>query len=149
VEKVLVPGGAGFYRFTCGRRAVSSGDLRAGAERSILRPPRQNLPLAHPKLEFVEGDIREPSAVNSAMCDVSHCLHLAAQVLVTHSLEHPRASAERNVLWFVTILEAARAAGVKRFVYASSAAVYGDPHVLPLTEDVDLKPLSRPTAWRS
>jgi UDP-glucose 4-epimerase len=93
-------------------------------------------------LEFVEGDIRAPQAVASAMDGVSHCLHLAAQVSVTSSLADPRASAERNVLGFINVLEAARAARVRRFVYASSAAVYGDPRVLPLTENADTEPLS-------
>ena len=103
---------------------------------------RGNLPPAHPRPKFIEGNICDAEAVKGVMQGVSHCLHLAAQVSVTHSLKAPRASAECNVLGFATVLEAARAAGVARFVYASSAAVYGDPETLPLTEAAGLKPLS-------
>ncbi len=141
MKKVLVTGGAGFIGshavdalLTLGMPVRVLDDLSAGR--------RDNLPRSHPRLEFLEGDIREPRTVDLAMQGVSHCLHLAAQVSVARSLEDPRASAERNVLGFVTVLEAARTAGVERFVYASSAAVYGDPVVLPLTEDGSLKPLS-------
>jgi UDP-glucose 4-epimerase len=141
MEKVLVTGGAGFIgSHTVDALLASDVPVRVLDDLSSGR--RDNLPLTHPRLEFVEGDIRDPAAVGSAMRGASHCLHLAAQVSVTSSMENPGASAERNVLGFITVLEAARAAEVRRFVYASSAAVYGDPAVLPLTEDVDLKPLS-------
>jgi len=141
MEKVLVTGGAGFI----GSHTVDALLAKEIAVRvldDLSSGHRDNLPRAHPRLEFIQGDIRDPATVGAAMRGVSHCLHLAAQVSVTLSLDDPRASAERNVLGFVTVLEAARRAGVKRFVYASSAAVYGDPAVLPLTEHADLKPLS-------
>jgi UDP-glucose 4-epimerase len=141
MQKVLVTGGAGFIGSHTVEALLTSGvAVRVLDDLSCGR--RENLPSAHPRLEFIEGDIRDVDAVKAAMQDVSHCLHLAAQVSVTRSLEYPRASAERNVLGFVTVLESARAAGVERFVYASSAAVYGDPETLPLTEAAGLKPLS-------
>jgi UDP-glucose 4-epimerase len=141
MHKVLVTGGAGFIGSHTVDALLAKGvvvrvldDLSSGK--------RDNLSAKHTRLEFVEGDIRAPKDVASAMDGVSHCLHLAAQVSVTASLADPHASAERNVLGFINVLEAARAAQVRRFVYASSAAVYGDPRVLPLSENADTEPLS-------
>ncbi len=141
MEKVLVTGGAGFIGSHTVDALLANG-VSVRVLDALSSGKRANLPKTHPRLEFVEGDIRDPQAVGAAMGGVSHCLHLAAQVSVTRSLDDPRASAEHNVMGFITVLEAARAAGIKRFVYASSAAVYGDPAVLPLTEDVDLRPRS-------
>jgi UDP-glucose 4-epimerase len=141
MHKVLVTGGAGFI----GSHTVDALLARGVPVRvldDLSSGRRGHLPMDDPQLEFIQGDIRDPAAVNAAMQGVSHCLHLAAQVSVTASLQDPRASAERNILGFVTVLEAARMARVRRFVFASSAAVYGDPATLPLTEDAAVKPLS-------
>jgi UDP-glucose 4-epimerase len=141
VRKVLVTGGAGFIGSHTVEALLAQGvsvrvldDLSAGR--------RNNLPADHPNLVFVHGDIRDATAVDTAMLGISHCLHLAAQVSVIRSMEDPRASAERNILGFVTVLEAACKAKIRRFVYASSAAVYGDPTALPMTEDAKTAPLS-------
>lgn len=141
MKKVLITGGAGFIGSHT-TDALLARNIAVRVLDDLSSGHRDNLPLADSRLEFIKGDIRDVGAVNAAMQGVSHCLHLAAQVSVTLSLQDPCASCERNVLGFLTVLEAARAAGVRRFVYASSAAVYGDPAILPLTEDVTLKPLS-------
>ena len=73
---------------------------------------------------------------------ITHCLHLAAQVSVVKSLEDPADSAAQNILGFINVLNAANSNNVKRFVYASSAAVYGNPMTLPLNETMQLKPES-------
>lgn len=141
MKKVLVTGGAGFI----GSHSVDTllaQNIPVRVLDNLSSGRRENLPPDHPLLELVIGDIRDAAAVKLAMQGCSHCLHLAAQVSVTHSLNDPRASADTNVLGFVTVMEAVRAARIQRFVYASSAAVYGDPHELPLTEDADLDPLS-------
>lgn len=69
-------------------------------------------------------------------------MHLAAQVSVRASVVDPLNSEAHNVSGFVTILQAAREEGVKRVVYASSAAVYGSPDALPLDERSPTRPLS-------
>jgi UDP-glucose 4-epimerase len=141
MNKVLITGGAGFI----GSHTVDALLARNIAVRvldDLSSGRHDNLPLGHSRLELIKGDIRDIETVHAAIQGISHCLHLAAQVSVTCTLQDPRASAERNVLGFVTVLEAARVAGVQRFVYASSAAVYGDPAVLPLTEAAALSPLS-------
>ncbi len=121
---VLVTGGAGFIGSHTVEALLAQGvsvrvldDLSAGR--------RNNPPADHPNLVFVHGNIRDATAVDAAMLGISHCLHFAAQVLVTRSMEDPRASAERNVLGFVTVLKAACKAKIRRFVYASSASERG------------------------
>lgn len=141
MKKVLVTGGAGFIG-SHSVDALLAKNIPVRVLDNLSSGRRENLPLEHPLLDLMIGDIRDAAQVRLAMQGCSHCLHLAAQVSVTHSLNDPRGSADINVLGFVTVMEAARAAGVRRFVYASSAAVYGDSLRLPLTEDTFLNPLS-------
>lgn len=105
---------------------------------------RGNLPAARAELDIVEGDVRDAEAVSSAMRGMSHCLHLAAQVSVMKSMAEPALSAQHNILGTINVFQAAREAGVSRVVFASSAAVYGDPdpECLPLTEETPPLPLS-------
>jgi UDP-glucose 4-epimerase len=138
---VLVTGGAGFI----GSHAVEA-LLAVGAQVTVLdnfsAGKRANLPDAHAGLRVVEGDIRDLQAVRAAVDGASHVLHLAAQVSVQASIADPLDSCRQNVLGFLTVLEAARNARVGRVVFASSAAVYGTPRELPLTEDSPVAPIS-------
>ena len=102
---------------------------------------RENLP-GHAELTVISGDVRDTATVSAAMQGITRVLHLAAQVSVTASVEDPVASAARNVVGFLNVLDAARRARVTRFVYASSAAVYGTPEHLPLDESSLVAPLS-------
>ena len=137
---ILVTGGAGFIGshtvellLACGYSVrvldnFSSGHL-------------DNLP-QHEHLEIIQGDIRDREQVNAAMQGVTHCLHLAAQVSVSRSVEDPCDSATHNILGALNVMHAAAQAKVSKLVYASSAAVYGAPTQLPLTEASALAPLS-------
>jgi UDP-glucose 4-epimerase len=139
--RVLVTGGAGFI----GSHSVEA-LLAAGAEVVVLdnfsAGKRANLPAGEPRLVIVEGDIRDPAAIARAIAGATHVLHLAAQVSVRSSVEDPPNSCAQNVLGFVNVLDAARRAGVKRVAFASSAAVYGTPRELPLTENSPTGPIS-------
>ncbi len=138
---VLVTGGAGFI----GSHTVEA-LLEKGARVRVLdnlsSGNLNNLPLQHPSLEFVKGDVRNQDDVNACIKDITHVLHLAALVSVPLSIEDPMSSHSINIDGYLNILNAARLAGVKRVVHASSAAVYGIPASLPLTETSDTKPLS-------
>lgn len=141
--RVLVTGGAGFIGSHTVEALLAEGrHVRVLDDFSAGR--RENLPEAGEALEIVDGDVRDAGAVATAMRDASHCLHLAAQVSVARSVAEPARSAEHNVLGTVNVFQAAREAGVSRVVYASSAAVYGDPDPgeLPLTEDAPPRPLA-------
>ena len=91
---------------------------------------------------FVQGDICDFAACQRACDGVDIVLHQAALGSVPRSLAEPLATHAANVTGFVNMLEAARAAKVKRFVYASSSAVYGDHPDLPKVEDRIGQPLS-------
>ena len=94
------------------------------------------------RFRFLEGDIAEPEVCKRASAGVDFVLHEAALGSVPRSLEDPLGSHRSNVTGFLNVLEAARAAQVKRFVYASSSAVYGDSPQLPKTEENLGRPLS-------
>lgn len=87
------------------------------------------------RFRFIEGDICLLETCHRACAEVDYILHQAALGSVPRSLENPIASHASNVTGFLNLLVAARDAGAKRFVYASSSAVYGDHPALPKIED--------------
>jgi len=141
MQKVLIAGGAGFIGSHTADLLMEKG-IKVRVLDNLTSGFRSNLPADNPLLEFIEGDIRNADTVKAAMEGVTHVVHLAAQVSVVASLEDPEFSAQQNIIGYLNVLDAAKNAGVKRMVYASSAAIYGEPHVLPLTEDVPMKQLS-------
>ena len=140
MEHVLVTGGAGFIG-SHSVEALLEANLRVTVLDDFSSGRREHLP-DHPHLTIIGGDIRDVAQVASAMKGITRVLHLAAQVSVTASVEDPVTSAGRNLTGFLHVLDAARRAKVARFVYASSAAVYGTPETLPLDEASPVAPLS-------
>jgi UDP-glucose 4-epimerase len=141
MEKVLVTGGAGFI----GSHTVDlllENNISVRVLDNFSTGRRGNLQKSNPLLEIVEGDIVDLETVRKCLSGVSHCLHLAAQVSVVASLQDPVHSATQNIIGFVTVLNACQQQGIERLVYASSAAVYGDPDQIPLPEDSPRTPLS-------
>jgi len=141
MEKVLIVGGAGFIGSHTADILMEQG-IKVRVLDNLSSGHRSNLPDAHPLMEFIAGDMRDATTVKKAMQGISHVVHLAAQVSVVASLEDPEFSAQQNIIGYLNVLDAAKNAGVKRMVYASSAAIYGEPHSLPLTEDVPMQQLS-------
>ena len=97
---------------------------------------RENLDPFHGRKDFslVEADIRDADQCRKACEGVHYVLHQAAQCSVPASIADPLATHEINVTGFLNVLLAARASGVRRIVFASSCAVYGDSKQLPNTE---------------
>lgn len=91
---------------------------------------------SHPRFELVEGDIRNAALIDQIMSNFRPeiVVHLAARAGVRPSLEQPEIYADVNVRGTTVLLEAARKAGVKNFVFASSSSVYGDSDSMPLRE---------------
>lgn len=141
MQKVLIVGGAGFIGSHTADILMEQG-VPVRILDNLSSGHRSNLPDTHPLMEFIEGDMRDADTVKAAMQGISHVVHLAAQVSVVASLEDPQFSAQQNIIGYLNVLDAAKNAGVKRMVYASSAAIYGEPHSLPLTEDVPMQQLS-------
>jgi UDP-glucose 4-epimerase len=141
MKKVLVTGGAGFI----GSHTVDlllAGNVAVRVLDNLSSGHRDNLPDSHPLLEFIEGDIKDQETVRESLRGVSHCLHLAAQVSVEASLQDPLNSAMQNIIGFLNVQNAARAEGLQRLVFASSAAIYGEPNQIPLPEDTEKTQLS-------
>jgi UDP-glucose 4-epimerase len=141
MRRVLVTGGAGFI----GSHIVEE-LLRGGASVRVLdnfsSGKRENLGTFRGDLEILEGDLRDAQAIKSAMRDVELVFHLAAFVSVPQSMADPETCFAVNVAGTVTLLEAARQAGVRKVVLSSSTAVYGDTDKFPTDEETPLKPFS-------
>ena len=137
---VLVTGGAGFIGSHSVEAILDDGALVTVLD-NFSTGKLANLP-QHPRLKIIDEDMRDTSAVDHALAGVSHVLHLAAQVSVPASVADPLGSSEHNIRGFLNVLDGARRAKVSRFVYASSAAVYGAPKCLPLDEASTVAPLS-------
>jgi UDP-glucose 4-epimerase len=138
--KVLITGGAGFIGSHLVDRLQALGHgVRVLDNLSTGR--RENLP-ADDSVELLLGDIRDPAAVLAAVAGVDAIVHLAAVASVQASVDDPLATHASNFDGTLNLLEAARLAGVRRFLYASSAAVYGDNSELPLDEEAKPRPLT-------
>jgi UDP-glucose 4-epimerase len=124
--RVLVTGGAGFIGFhTCsqllkqGHQVIVLDDLSTGKITNIQD-------LARDELTFIKGDILDDEALINALDGVDSVIHLAAKVSVRESIDNPSLTSRTNVHGFINVADKARLLGVKRIVYASSAAIYGD-----------------------
>lgn len=144
----LVTGVAGFIGSALLERLLDLGQTVVGID-NFSNGSQANLDdvlAIHPDLrsqfDFVEGDIRDPATCARVCQDVDVVLHQAAIGSVPRSIKDPEPYHATNVTGFLNMLLAARAAKVKRFVYASSSSVYGDHPGLPKHEEAIGKPLS-------
>lgn len=137
----LVTGGAGFI----GSHIVDM-LVKQNAHVRVLdnfsTGKRENLQHLKSAIELIEGDIRDREAVNKTLKGVDYVLHQAALGSVPRSIENPVETNEVNVTGTLNLLHQAKAAGVKRFVFASSSSVYGNTPSLPKRENMPLQPLS-------
>lgn len=142
-KKVLVTGGAGFIGSNL-IEALLLQDNEVVCLDNLITGRRENLDpfLSNPNFTFIEGDIRDTDTCLKATQGVDVILHQAALGSVPRSIDQPFNSHDHNVSGFLRILDAARANGVKRIVYASSSSVYGDHPVLPKVEGQEGNQLS-------
>ncbi len=140
----LVTGGAGFIGSHVAGRLLGDGH-RVRVLDNFSTGSRANLELggAHaPHLEIIEGEIRDLGTVEAATRGVDVVFHQAAMRSVPRSVKDPLGANDNNVTGTLNVLEAARRAGVRRVVYASSSSVYGDRPELPKREDQTPAPIS-------
>jgi UDP-glucose 4-epimerase len=136
--RILVTGGAGFV----GRHIVNR-LLQKGEKVSILDNNSGALGRFSPPASLYNIDIRDRHALfDAAKHGFDACIHLAAKVSVSDSLANPTETVDVNVNGTLNVLEACASFGIKKFVFASSAAVYGNPVKLPITEKHTVEPLS-------
>jgi UDP-N-acetylglucosamine 4-epimerase len=143
-DSFLVTGGAGFIGSHIAEYLLNSGagkvrvldNLETGYEKNIGSFKD------HANFEFVQGDIRDFETCRRACDGVDYVNHQAALGSVPRSVSDPVTTNDVNVNGFVNVITAAKDAGAKAFVYASSSSVYGDEPNLPKYEDRTGNPLS-------
>lgn len=137
----LVTGGAGFIGSHLVDRLVSEGHGVRVLD-NLSEGRRENLADVMDAIEFILGDLRDRAVVRRAVTGVEYVLHQAALRSVPRSVADPFATHDVNVTGTLTLLLAARDAGVRRVVFASSSSVYGSATELPLRESQMPRPVS-------
>jgi UDP-glucose 4-epimerase len=139
MEKVLITGGAGFIGSNLAARLLEEGrsevviydNFSTGRRSSVMR-------ISSPNLRVVEADVLDRGALDAAMRGVDTVFHLQANADVRGGTVNRRIDLEQNTIGTWNVLEASCAREVRRFFFASSAAVYGEPSVFPTPEDTPL-----------
>lgn len=140
-RQVLVTGGAGFIGSHVVEAVLHAGD-RVRVVDDLSSGSLDNLTDCVDDVEVLVGDVRDADLVARALRGSDAVVHLAAVVSVDRSFKEPELVHEVNVSGSLTTLLAARRSGVGRFVFASSASVYGDAEDVPVAEESPLRPLS-------
>ncbi len=148
-EVWLVTGCAGFIGshlieelLSLGQKVRGLDNLSTGKRENLKQVQRATSPNAWERFAMIEGDIREIETCIRACRGVDYVLHQAALGSVPRSIEDPIEVHGANVTGFLNILNSAQKSRIKRFVYASSSAVYGDEKELPKVEKRIGRPLS-------
>ena len=142
-QNILVTGGAGYVG---GHAALDM--IRAGHRVRLIdtleRGPRETIDrlLSAGAESFIHADCGDVSALGPALEDIDAVMHFAAYARVDESTEHPDRYHENNVEVTGRLVRAAQKAGVRRFIFSSSCAVYGSPDAdhLPVREETPLRP---------
>ena len=140
----LVTGAAGFIGSNLVEALLAAGQEVVGLD-NYSTGHRKNIADAagaNPAFRMIEGDIRDRATCADAVAGCHVVLHQAALGSVPRSIAEPLASHDSNVTGFLNVIEAARQAGVSRFIYAASSSTYGDHEALPKVEDQIGNPLS-------
>ncbi len=144
--RILITGGAGYIGSITAARLIEQGH-----EITVL----DNLEKGHPAtldkmrqvagdFEFIKVDLRDKDKVDAALSniDIEAVIHFAAYIEVGRSVEEPEAFMENNYGGTKNLLEVLIKKGVKKFVFSSTAAVYGMPERVPILETAELKPIN-------
>ncbi len=136
MRRACITGGAGFIGSGLAERLIAGGvevvivdDFRTG-RREFLADV-----LHRPGVRLLEGDVLEQAVLREALDGCDWVFHLQANADVRRGLDHPRRDLRQNTIATAGVLEAMRAQGVSRIMFASSGSVYGEPQVYPTPED--------------
>jgi UDP-N-acetylglucosamine/UDP-N-acetylgalactosamine 4-epimerase len=141
MKSYLVTGGAGFIGSHIVEELVRRGEHVRVLD-NFSTGKRENLAPYLEQIELIEGDIRSYHIVREVVEGADYIFHQGALPSVPRSINDPITTNEVNVGGTLNILDAARDAGVKRVVYASSSSVYGENAALPKQEDMMPQPIS-------
>lgn len=146
MKQYLVTGGAGFIGSHIVRALIEKGEsvrvldnFSSGKQENLEDLQKTQ---SGSRVEILNGDLRDKIEVEQAVRGVDVIFHEAAFVSVPESMDKPQDCFDVNISGTTNLFEAARKAGVRRLVIASSAAVYGDSDTLPLKEETPPRPLS-------
>lgn len=135
MERYFVTGGAGFIGSNLVDRLLAEGhavtaydNFSTGQQRFLEKALKQ------PRFRLVEGDLLDERQLAGAIKDHDFVFHLAANADVRFGTEHPRRDLEQNTIATFNVLEAMRAAGIKRIAFSSTGSIYGEPEVFPTPE---------------
>lgn len=154
MKRFLVTGGAGFIGshlveslLVDGHEVVVFDNFTSGSHQNVERATsaaalRSGSGSIEERVTVCEGDIRDAELLVRCAKECEGIVHLAAMVSVQESVRRPRECFEMNATGTLNALEAARQAAVPRFVFASSAAVYGDEAPVPVSESSLMRPLT-------
>ena len=135
--RVLVAGGAGYIGSVVASKLLEAGHQVVVVD-NLSRGHRDAVP---PQAAFVKLELLDRDAVLGVLRNgFDAVLHFAALSLVGESMQHPALYFRTNIVGTLNLLEAMRATGVRRFVFSSTAAVYGEPEEWHITEDAPTLP---------
>lgn len=140
MAQFLVTGVAGFIGRSIAAALLARGERVRGVD-SFITGKRENL-VGLEKMDFIEGDLSDPSVCAAACKDIEIAFHEAALASVPRSVADPVNTNVHCVNATLNVLVAARAAGVRRVIYAGSSSVYGDSPTLPKHEQMAPNPIS-------
>jgi UDP-glucose 4-epimerase len=133
--KAFVTGAAGFIGSNLVDRLLAAGHQVTGFDNfSTGMPEFLEKARQCPAFRFVEGDLLDSAALERALAGSDVVFHLAANADVRRGPDHPRKDLEQNTIATSNVLEAMRAGGVRRIVFASTGSIYGEPDVFPTPE---------------
>jgi UDP-glucuronate 4-epimerase len=142
-ETILVTGAAGFVGFHLARRLLADGRHVVGLDNlnsyydPALKQSRLGILREHSRFSFVQMDLADSPLISRLFAKhrFGAVIHLAAQAGVRHSIDHPHAYADANLVAFLNVLEGCRNHECRHLVYASSSSVYGANTKLPFSVD--------------
>ncbi|HEY2283944.1 MAG TPA: NAD-dependent epimerase/dehydratase family protein [Solirubrobacteraceae bacterium] len=137
MRRACVTGGAGFIGSNLADELVAGGvEVRILDNFSTGRREFVGELAQTGGVRLIEGDVLDVDVVEDAVAGCDWVFHLQANADLRSGLEHPRRDLQQNTIGTSNVLEAMRARGVKRIVFASTGSVYGEPDVFPTPEDV-------------
>ena len=141
MARFLVTGGAGFIGCNLARHILAKGHQVVVLD-DFSTGKRSNISDILGDIKLVEGDIRDRKTVDEALAGCSAVFHEAALGSVPRSIAEPARTHDANVNGTVSLLEAARAAGVRRIIFAASSSAYGEQPQSPKHEEMVPSPIS-------